>query len=643
MDRLRGDRLFYFQEEVPMEQLQPFGAMRRFSILLISLMMALTGRSDGAYHYFVNLKEVKGDQLKVKLVPPDISANEIDFMFPAVVPGTYERYDFGRFISDFKAEGKNGVKINVTKVNANTYRLNPASEVSAITYVVDDTFDKCDLPAAKEKVIFEPGGSSFEESKNFSLNMHSLFGYFRGMTGSRFSLEFQKPEGFYPSTGIESVSTGTAVDVLVASDYHKLVDSPVMYCRPDTVSTVIGGAKVTVSCYSPRKMVTAAFISATLSDLLKAQQRYLGGQLPVNRYVFLFHFLERPSQSGSAGALEHSYSSFYVMPEFDSVYLSQQIRDIAAHEFFHIVTPLNIHSREIGAFDYNQPEMSEHLWMYEGMTEYAAHHAQLKGGLITFPEFLNIMLEKYEESVTSYNDTMSFTYMSKHVLDTGIHHQYGNVYQKGAVTGMCLDILLRDLSNGSYGTQDLMTGLSKIYGKDRSFEDAALFNEIEKLTWPEVGGFLRTHVGGKVPLPIEDILGRVGIDFTREETTYNVSLGNPDLNFNPKTGRIFVEGVAGLDAFGKELGYKKGDELYSLNGTVLKPESMKSVMEKYYTTAKEGDNLVIELYRKGLLKWKKRKLEAKVFKVKTVNTNVVRIKPSPTAKQKQTFRAWTGL
>jgi predicted metalloprotease with PDZ domain len=42
------------------------------------------------------------------------------------------------------------------------------------------------------------------------------------------------------------------------------------------------------------------------------------------------------------------------------------------HEFFHIVTPLSIHSKEIQDFDYND-KMSEHLWMYEGVTEYFAN------------------------------------------------------------------------------------------------------------------------------------------------------------------------------------------------------------------------------------------------------------------------------
>jgi predicted metalloprotease with PDZ domain len=60
--------------------------------------------------------------------------------------------------------------------------------------------------------------------------------------------------------------------------------------------------------------------------------------------------------------------------------------DVVSHEFFHIVTPLSIHSKEIQDF-YNDPKMSEHLWMYEGVTEYFANLFQINQGLITEEDF----------------------------------------------------------------------------------------------------------------------------------------------------------------------------------------------------------------------------------------------------------------
>lgn len=602
--------------------------------------------ADEGYHYFVNLTKITNDKVNVTLTPPDLTQNEIEFMFPAMVPGTYEVYDFGRFISNFKVSGKNGAEIKVTKVNVNTYKISPASQIEKISYDVDDTFDKTDLPGTKDKIIFEPGGTNFEENKNFSINTHSMFGYIKGLTNRNFILEFEKPKGFYPSTGLSDLKIGESKDVLSVFDYHDLADAPIMYFIPDTATILVGKTHVLISCYSPNKMITANFIAGTLKELLYAQRDYLGGELPVDKYAFLFYFMDRPSMSGSSGALEHSYSSFYVMPEYDSTALQQNLRDVSAHEFFHIVTPLNIHAKEIGDFDFNDPKMSQHLWMYEGMTEYEAHHAQVKAGIIDINQFINVMMQKYETSVENYNDTMSFTYMSKHVLEEKIHTQYGNVYEKGAVISMCLDILLRDLSNGAYGTQELMKALATKYGKNKSFNDEDLFNDIEKFTYPEVGDFLRKYVGGTSPLPMPDILGRVGIEFEKETVIYEFSLGNPDLNYNEVTKRLFVENASDLDEFGKELKLKKGDELNKLNGAEIKIENVKEVVGNHYSTVREGDLVKIEIYRPK--KWSKNKykvktLSAKARKIKIIRKNKIGLMKEVSEKQKATLKSWIPL
>lgn len=618
--------------------------MKNFCAVLF-LLSVLFVNADNDYHYTVNLTKVSNDKITVKLRLPDLVQNEVEFAFPAMVPGTYEVYDFGRFISNFKVTGKNGAAITVQKTDVNTYKLSPASKIEQVSYDVDDTWDKTDLPGTREKIIFEPGGTNFEEGKNFSINTHSMFGYIKGMTNRNFILEFEKPKGFYPSTGLSGIQVGEAKDVISVFDYHDLVDSPIIYAIPDTTTVLVGNTKVLVECYSPNKKVSSRFIASTLKELLYAQRDYLGGQLPVDKYAFLFYFSDQPSQSGSSGALEHSYSSFYVLPEFDSLSIQQQIRDVAAHEFFHIVTPLTIHSKEIGDFDFNDPKMSEHLWLYEGMTEYAAHHAQAKGGIIEIDQLLNTMMGKYQNSLESFNDTMSFTYMSKHVLEEKIHKEYGNVYEKGAVIGMCLDILLRHCSNGKYGTQNLMKDLAGKYGKNKSFNDADLFNDIEKFTYPEIGAFLRDHVGGHVPLPIADVLKKIGIDFAKEKVSYDFTFGGVDLNYNEETKRLFVEDVSDMDDFGKALGYKKGDQLSKLNGRELKIEQTKEIITQYYANLKEGDVVKVEVLRpksrKG--KFKTKTLSAKAVKVKTIRKNQLTLNTNASEKEAATLKSWLGF
>ncbi|MCC6370784.1 MAG: hypothetical protein IT236_07265, partial [Bacteroidia bacterium] len=250
-------------------------------LLLLCLFLFSVARSSDDYRYFINLSKVVNDKVSVSLVPPDIQQNEIDFQFPAMVPGTYEVYNFGRFISNFKASGKNGKAIKIVKVDVNTYRLSPANQLEKISYDVDDTFDKCDLPGTKDKNVFEPGGTNIEDGKNFAINNHSMFGYFKGITKRQFVLEFEKPKGFYPSTGLSDISTGEFKDVIKVFDYHDLVDSPILYFVPDTSTVMVANTKVLVACYSPKKAINSAFIASTLKEVLYAQRDYLGGALPV--------------------------------------------------------------------------------------------------------------------------------------------------------------------------------------------------------------------------------------------------------------------------------------------------------------------------------------------------------------------------
>jgi len=613
----------------------------RFFICLLSFVFSFV-KADSLYRYSIDLVNVTNDKVSVKLTPPDLTEEVIDFKFPAMVPGTYEVYDFGRFISNLKVTGKNGVEIKVTKIDVNTYRFSPANKIESIQYLVDDTFDKTDLPKTKEKIIFEPGGTNFEVNKNFSINSHSMFGYFTGHINLTFELNFQKPKGFYPSTGLSEITLGANSDIIRANGYHNLADAPIMYFLPDTTIIQVANTQVLVSCYSPNKVINSGFIARTLNTLLNAQKDYLGGELPVNKYAFLFYFTDKPTQSGASGALEHSYSSFYVLPEYDSLSMEQTLRDVTAHEFFHIITPLNIHAKEIGEFDFNNPQMSEHLWLYEGMTEYAAHHAQVKGGIITLDQFINTMMQKYQNSIEGYNDTMSFTYMSKHVLEEKIHTQYTNVYEKGALIGMCLDILLREKSNGKYGTQDLMKDLAKKYGKDKSFDDKDLFNDIEQYTYPEIGEFLRRHVGGHEPLPMEQILSKIGITFVKESMTEEFSLGNPDLGFNTKTGRLIIQDIKEVDEFGKILAYKKGDELYKLNGVEIRTDKIREIITDYYNNLKEGDRVTVEVYRPKFFKKKYKlvKLNATAKKVMVIRKNQINLMKDVNDSQKQTLKTW---
>ena len=90
---------------------------------------------------------------------------------------------------------------------------------------------------------------------------------------------------------------------------------------------------------------------------------------------------------------------------------------------------------------------------------------------------------------------------------------------------MCLDIKLRKLSNGQYGVQELMSDLSRKYGKTTPFKDDELFGVISDLTYPEIDDFINQYIIKGDVLPYEEIFNTVGVDYAPYLSGEEYSLG----------------------------------------------------------------------------------------------------------------------
>ena len=616
--------------------------IKTFLLLSLSLSLNLSGyayQQDpalGKYNVSINLTEVRDDKVQVTLQAPPIRQNEITYIMPKIVPGTYSVSDFGRFVTDFTAYDINGKPLPVQQLDTNRWKISNAQNLGKVTYWVDDTFDA----QKREEVLFEPGGTNIEENKNFLLNPFGFIGYFEGMKQVPYELNITKPQGFYGSTSLQAISSTATSDKYLVPDYMELADSPLMYNRPDTTVLKLGDTEVLVSVYSPSGRVTSQPIAGNVKNILEAQRSYLGGTLPVDKYAFLIYVPERVGKSGSYGALEHSYSSVYFLPEMPEEQFSSTIRDVAAHEFFHIVTPLNIHSEEIGNFDYINPKMSKHLWLYEGVTEYFASHVQAYENLIDLNEYLQKVRENIMTSKAYYNDTLPFTEMSANVLDK-YEDQYANVYQKGALIGLVLDIKLRELSGGKYGLRDLMMDLSRTYGKDNAFKDDELFDKIAELTYPEIRDFFRRYVEGSEPLPLEETFRKVGIRYEPVAEKRIISYGGFTPGYDEETDKITVADVDEMDEFGREMGFREGDQLLALNGTPISPLNIREVIGQQLQQMRPGEKITITVGRKKANgKIRKKKLKGRATSLVRQLPHVLEPDSNATPEQEALRAAW---
>ncbi|MEM9897006.1 MAG: peptidase M61, partial [Bacteroidota bacterium] len=342
-----------------------------FSVILIS------SWAQDEIKVYIDLRNVSDDKVAVEFRISGITETEIEYHMPKIVPGTYSISDFGRFVSGFSAVDKLGKPLPVERLSTNRWKISNSKSLSKISYWIDDSFDK--FPGYGKNKLFEPGGVSIDdENQLFIMNTFGFIGYLQGCKFSPIELTIDHPASIYGATSLERVSSTSSRDVFTALNYNFLADAPIMYCEPDTITKKIAGAEILISLFSPNKVLSSEQVMDNIYDLMEAQALYLGGELPVDRYTYLIYLFDKPTLSGAYGALEHSYSSLYTLPEQNAANIGQIVRDVAAHEFLHIVTPLNIHSEEIHNFDYINPQLSEHLWLYEGVTEYSAQLVQVK-------------------------------------------------------------------------------------------------------------------------------------------------------------------------------------------------------------------------------------------------------------------------
>lgn len=601
--------------------------------LAICLMLVINTDGQTNYRYAVNLNNVTEDQLTIDLLTPKIVKQDITFYFPKIVPGTYMNSNYGKYFHDLKAYDAKGNELPVKKSGDNSWEIKKAKKLYRLSYKVEDTWD-----SEIKNYVYSMCGTNFEAGKNFVINTPGLFGYFDGMKKMPFDLTFTKPLNFYAATGLKPVSTSATSDNFLCANVDELYDSPIMYSLPDTTTIKVGNSDVLVAIYSPKKLATSKFIAAHLTQLLMGAKDYLGGKLPVDKYAFIFYLNEDNQKLSSAGAWEHSYSSFYSLQGEPQEKAIDKWVDISSHEFFHIVTPLTISSKQVKEFNFQETNLSRHVWLYEGSTEYAAHHMQVKAGITSPEKFLETLATKINNSRSYLNDSLSFTELSTESAGKW-KEQYVNVYMKGALISACLDLYLLQLSGGRYSMQDLKHDLGVKYGKDKYFEDEVLFEEIGKLTYPEIKEFLVTYVEGKIPIPYEKYFAMAGVQYIPKEIAKTFSLGG--IEITTKEDNSVVISTRSMNDFGKKMGYRDGDELISLNGLKFTKGNTDEVLSRFRASAKEGESVEMVVKRKATNgEYNMVTLSAPTVKTEKINLHVLRFDNAATPGKIKIRNAW---
>lgn len=590
----------------------------------------------------INLTTVSNDKVPVVINPGRFTEETVTYYLPKVVQGTYSVSAFGRFVDDFKALDYNGNPLEFTHPEENTWVISNAQQLDKIVYNVNDTFDIEDEGGIGGETPFSPAGTNIEPD-NYVLNLHGFIGYFDNLKNNQYTLDVTAPATFKHSSALQANASkpnadGTAItNSYFAPRYFDITDNPMMYGDLSIEEFMVDDIKVVLSVYSPNKTHSAADLKPSMFKMMKGQKAYLGDINTTPRYdIFLYLADDSEGAPKGFGALEHHTSTVVVLMEGMSIdALEESMIDIVSHEFFHIVTPLSVHSEDVHYFDYNNPTFSKHLWMYEGITEYFAQHFQVYEGLITNDQFYAQLMEKIQTS-GYFDDTMSFTLMSENILDAPYADNYINVYSKGALIGMCIDILMREESNGQRSMISLMKELSGRYGTNKPFKDAELIAEISEMTYPSVASFLKNHVEGTTPIDYNVFFNKVGLTLGDKKIETSYIQDGSGFIFDGDREKMtlnFSEGVAN-NSFWTEEGILPGDIVKEVGGKILSLENAQALIGEMYQW-QAGADYKIKVERDG----KELEFKGKLKQAYTISKSLIEDE-NATSIQKELREAW---
>lgn len=244
------------------------------------------------------------------------------------------------------------------------------------------------------------------------------------------------------------------------------------------------------------------------------------GEFPEEEYHFVFQFLPYSHYHG----VEHRQGTVITFGPAESLQDPIQMEEllgVSCHELYHGWNVCRIRPKELLPYDFSKETYTQAGLILEGVTTYMGDLYLLKSGVYNLPTYLRhfekvISREAANFGWRNYNIQESSFDLWLDGYSQGISDRKVNIYTRGALLAICLDILL--LKNGS-SLAAIMEKMWKQFGKrfqgyelqdfeNLIFAEFADQNEIRKFfidfvygyqdLFPKLG-FLLDEIGIEMP------------------------------------------------------------------------------------------------------------------------------------------------
>ncbi len=497
-----------------------------------------------------------------------------DFKMPLWHPGYYRIIDYTKNVSNFRAEDGAGHSLGWEKATRNTWRV-AAGNASTIILNYD----------VLGTITF--GAQNFLGEKRAYIAPTGMFVHLAGKIQVPATVTLEPPAGWRIAVGLDPVA-GRA-NTFTAPDFDLLYDCPMLLGNQERLAFDVDGVPHDIVIENIPDSVNRDKIRRDLSKIVRSAT-HLIGDIPYRHYTFLL-------MGEGNGGIEHSTSASI---SFNGKSLTtddgyRRWLSFVAHEYFHTFNVKRIRPIALGPFDYETENLTNMLWVSEGLSVYYQDLLTVRAGLVTRDQYL----AKLEGSIAQFENMPGRRYQSatESSWNTWGTSGVGNdrnttisYYNNGGMLGFILDLAIRRQTNNSKSLDDVMRGLYRKYyqQKKRGFTDAEFRAECEAVadgpldevfeyasTTKEMAyGKYLAYAGLEVSVDSRDAPGAwLGVDFESRD------------------GKLVVEDFAAGSPARAVL--RPGDQIVEAEGSRITPKALNDLVAAH----RPGDKIKVKMTR----------------------------------------------
>ncbi len=544
--------------------------------------------------YEVSAASPRGHRFRVTCRVPEPDEAGQCFTLPAWVPGSYLIREFARNILSVTASDAAGNPVVVQKTDKQTWRAAPVTGALTLAYELHAGDSSVRAAYLDDRRGFFDGTSVYLRPIGHETRPCRV----RLLPPP--DVDWQAVTSL-PALAIDNTGFGE----YAADDYRSLIDHPVgMGQDIDRIDFRAGGVPHAFVCLG-RHDADREKLAADLARVCEAQAAVFG-EMPMNNYLFLAQIA-----GAGYGGLEHRASSALLvdrnaLPVAGAAARSEayaELLGLCSHEYFHLWNVKRIQPAAVADSDLATEAHFEDLWAYEGVTSYYDDLALVRAGLIDETAYLarlqriaNRLAGNPGRRCQSLAQSSFDAWTKFYRPDENSPNAVVSYYGKGALVALCLDLLLRDRSEGRISLDTVMARVWAEHGRPGiPVPENRLEAIAADVAGADLSDFFDGAVRGTEELPLAELLARFGVRArrvtpdARDGAAFLLAQG---LRLNAGTGPARLLHVL-MDSPAEVAGLCPGDVIVAVDGLRAEADTLTRRLRRVPT----GTPVTLHLFR----------------------------------------------